>query len=378
LADFSQAWRKITANRTVLSDVSGAKILFTSPPSPSLSSFAQPRFSDSEASQVDQFVEKLVLAQVITVVKPKSHQIVSPITTNHDGSLCLIFNMKKINEACITTTHFKLETLQQILPLIPRGAWFTSWDLVQGFYNVLVHHSQRHFFCFDWRGVRYQFRALPMGCSESPRIFSKVVRAVVYRARALGINVFSYLDNTLTFDLDYATTKAKSYQFADLLTYVGFHLHKDKSVRNPTQRILFLGFIIDSRTLTLEIPHEKLVAIQDLVRSALQIIDDESSTPIRFLAQVVGKLISLLPATRYGKAHYRALEYARDQALFRSNHDFDAEITWPTFCRADLEWWLALSHPVTVSFESPRFSIHMTFSSLSRNESSSSGPQSLL
>jgi hypothetical protein len=295
LADFSHAWRKITANRTVLSYVTGAKILFTSTPSTSLSSFAQPRFSKEEASQVDQFVEKLVSAQVITVVQPKPHQIISPIflTTNHDGSLRLIFNMKKINEACITTTHFKLETLQLILPLIPRGAWFTSWDLVQGFYNVLVHHSQRHFFCFDWRDVRYQFRALPMGCSESPRIFSKVVRAVVYRARAMGINVFSYLDDTLTFDLDYESTKTKSYQFADLLTEVGFLLHKDKSVREPTQRILFLGFIIDSNTLTLEIPLEKFSAIQELIQTALQVIDTRSHTPIRFLAKVVGKLISV-------------------------------------------------------------------------------------
>jgi hypothetical protein len=49
--------------------------------------------------------------------------------------------MKKINKACITTTHFKLETLQQILPLIPRGVWFLLWDLVQGFYNILVRND---------------------------------------------------------------------------------------------------------------------------------------------------------------------------------------------------------------------------------------------
>ncbi len=75
-----------------------------------------------------------------------------------------------------------------------------------------------------------------MRCSESPRIFSKVVRAVVYRARAMGINVFSYLDNTLTFDLSYLSAKTKSYQFADLLTSVGFLLHKDKSVCTKTSR----------------------------------------------------------------------------------------------------------------------------------------------
>ncbi len=300
MADFYPAWRSITANRTVLSYITGAKILFTSQPTPALSSFAQPRFSDEESSQVDQFVQKLVLAQVISVVPCKADQIVSPIflTTNHDGSLRLIFNMKKINKECITTTHFKLETLQQILPLIPRNAWFTSWDLVQGFYNVLVHASQRRFFCFDWRGLRYQFRALPMGCSESPRIFSKVVRAVVYRARALGINVFSYLDDTLTFDLSYSTAKQKSYQFADLLTHVGFLLHKDKSVREPTQRILFLGFIIDSTTMTLEIPHDKFVAIQALVEEALQVVDEQTPTTLRFLAKVVGKLISV----RYARA----------------------------------------------------------------------------
>jgi hypothetical protein len=132
-----------------------------------------------------------------------------------------------------------------------------------------------------------------MGCSESPRIFSKVVRAVIYRARALGINVFSYLDDTLTYDLSYDVTKSKSYQFADLLTEVGFLLHDTKSVREPTQRILFLGFIIDSTTMTLEIPHDKFLSIQDLVQTALKVVDCQTPTPIRFLAKIVGKLISV-------------------------------------------------------------------------------------
>ncbi len=65
LADFYPAWTKITANKTVLSYISGAKILFRSTPTPALSSFAQPRFTEEESNQVDQFVEKLRLAQVI-------------------------------------------------------------------------------------------------------------------------------------------------------------------------------------------------------------------------------------------------------------------------------------------------------------------------
>ncbi len=116
---------------------------------------------------------------------------------------------------------------------------------------------------------------------------------MVYRARALGINVFSYLDDTLTFNLSYEVTKTKSYEFADLLAQVGFLLHKDKSVREPTQRILFLGFIIDSTSMTLEIPFDKFTQIQALVKTALEVVDNQTFTTLRFLAKVVGKLISV-------------------------------------------------------------------------------------
>jgi hypothetical protein len=111
----------------------------------------------------------------------------------------------------------------------------------------------------------------------------------------MGINVFSYLDDTLTFDLSYVTAKKKSYQFADLLTEVGFLLHKDKSVREPTQRILFLGIIVDSTTMTIEVPHDKFLAIQQLVKEALEVVDSRQPTSLRFLAPVVGKLISVSP-----------------------------------------------------------------------------------
>ncbi len=70
--------------------------------------------------------------------------------------------------------------------------------------------------------------------------------------------------------------------------------------------------------------------------------------------------LQLLPATKYGRAHYRALEHACNQELRLHRYNFDAEVTWPGSCRADLEWWASLTHPVFNSFEAPRFSIHMT------------------
>ncbi len=164
--------------------------------------------------------------------------------------------------------------------------------------------------------------------------------------------MFSYLDDTLTFDLDYNTTKTKSYQFADLLTKVGFLLHKDKSVREPTQRILFLGFVIDSTTMCLEVPHEKEIRIRTAVKNLLRDVMTRKKVSIRRLARVIGLLVSVFPAVKYGKAHYRILEGEKLRAL-GTTRDFNKKCRWPRSIVTDLKWWKNSRFGWKCSFEMP-------------------------
>jgi hypothetical protein len=199
-----------------------------------------------------------------------------------------------------------------------------------------------------------------MGSSESPRIFSKVVKAAVYHARALGLNVFSYIDDTLQYAESYEKSKENSFIFAELLIRLGFLLHPKKSVLEPTQQILYLGFIIDSTTMMLRMTDEKFEKMQDFVKSCSLSIHSEEPRTIRSLAKAIGFIISLLPATKYGKAHYRSLETARNFALGRSAGNFDASCTIPSFCLQDLTWWQNLKQPIQNTFASRQFSAHFT------------------
>ena len=79
---------------------------------------------------------------------------------------------------------------------------------------------------------------------------------------------------------------------------LGFTVHPTKSVLTPTQRITFLGLIIDSVQMTLEITEEKKNKIHNL---CLEILQKEKIT-LQALASVFASL--LLASLQFLWAHF--------------------------------------------------------------------------
>jgi len=46
-----------------------------------------------------------------------------------------------------------------------------------------------------WRGQRFQFEALPMGLTSSPRIFTKIMKAPITFLRKEGFSLAGYIDD---------------------------------------------------------------------------------------------------------------------------------------------------------------------------------------
>jgi hypothetical protein len=166
--------------------------------------------------------------------------------------------VKEINEKFLPKLHFKMETLQTILPLIRRFDWFGSWDLKKGYFNVAIHPDHQKLFCFDFEGQRYQFKCLVMGLSLAPLFFTKIMSVLVQMARTWGIQMLVYLDDLLTRGPSFETALQDHQCFGNLLLQMaGFLIHPVKSVQIPVQRIEHLGFVIDSRSMMLEVPEKK-------------------------------------------------------------------------------------------------------------------------
>lgn len=244
---------------------------------------------------------------------PNADQFVSQLflVTNKDLSKRAILNVKQINKNFLPKYHFQMETLQKILPLIRQIDWFGSWDLRKGYFNVAIHPDFHRFFCFEFQGVRYQFKCLVMGLSLAPLFFSKLMAVLVQLARSWGIRVSVYLDDSLTRAPSFREALRDHECFGTLLQFAGFLLHREKSVQIPVQRIEHLGFIIDSRTMFIEVPVSKEEKIRKAVRGLIRDIQLRKQVSIRRVARVIGLIISILPASKFGRLHYRKLERAK-------------------------------------------------------------------
>ena len=77
---------------------------------------------------------------------------------------------------------------------------------------------------------------------------------------------------------------------------LGFTIHPTKSILTPTQRITFLGFVIDSVQMTLEITEEKKSKIHNLCLETLQ----KEKITLWTLASVIGNFVASFPAVPLG------------------------------------------------------------------------------
>ena len=104
-----------------------------------------------------------------------------------------------------------------------------------------------------------------------------------------------------------------------------------KSVLQPQQKIDFLGFVLDSSTMTVTLTGAKAMK----VRSACQ-----KTATIRSVAKVIGFLVSSFPAVEFAEMHYRQLELDKICALRANKGNFDSIMTLSAQSKTELTWWI--------------------------------------
>lgn len=121
-----------------------------------------------------------------------------------------------------------------------------------------------------------------------------------------------------------------------LLARLGFIVNYEKSKLVPEKKCKYLGFILDSVSMNVELPHEKKIAVRNQIES----LKKKRRMKIRDFAKVVGLLVACYPAVEYSLLHCRLVERAKIQTLNRSKGCFDDIISVPKFTIRDWDWWL--------------------------------------
>ena len=323
LKHFLPQWEAITADPTILQIVTGVKIEFKSSVAPTQHYGRPSVFNRHQHSIVNAEIDKLLAKGVII---PAAQEFISTIflRPKKDGTHRTILNLKAFNEF-IAHHHFKMDTLEAAVNMMRPGCFMASVDLKDVYYNFPIHASHQKYSKFWFDGALYKYTCLPIGLASAPRIFTKLLKPVYATLRSMGHLNSGYIDDSYLQGDTSAECHKNVTDTITLFTKLGFHIHPEKSVFIPSQKLTFLGFVLDSIAMTLTLTEEKVQRILSVCASLLK----TQMPTFRQVAEVIGILVSNFPGAQYGPLPYRHLERDKYLALVANKGDYGGKCNYP-------------------------------------------------
>ena len=179
---------------------------------------------------------------------------------------------KKIHSlSCLTRVYLcgKIETIWIFDPAIKISFLFDFCT------DVLLK------FCFD--GALYKYACFPNGLASAPRIFTKLLKPAYAILWSMGHLNSGYIDDSYLQGDTPAECHKNVTDTITLFTKLGFQIHPEKSVFIPSQKLTFLGFVLDSNAMTVMLTEEKVLGILSICALLLK----TQMPTIRQVAEVI-------------------------------------------------------------------------------------------
>ena len=101
--------------------------------------------------------------------------------------------------------------------------------------------------------------------------------------------------------------------------------------------------------MTVSLPDDKIKKITELCSKLLTM----DRVRIRFLAEVIGVLVSSIPAVEHGELYYRFLETDRNRALKLSRGNYESFAYLEPNSKLELSWWIKTTPTTKRDIEKP-------------------------
>ena len=179
-----------------------------------------------------------------------------------NGKIRPILDLSLLNKRLVVP-KFKMDHISKIVPCIKEDLWGTTMDLEDAYFHLRIKRKFQKYFAFalwDEDQVKLRvfiFQVLPFGLSTAPWSFNRVTKPVKRCLRSQGILVLSFLDDFLNLAPRLQIT-ANTNKTVSLLGKLGFQVNWEKSCLVPSQRVVYLGVILNLDDLSLSLPMEKV------------------------------------------------------------------------------------------------------------------------
>lgn len=248
--------------------------------------------------------------------RPLSNLIISPlglVPKKQEGEFRMIHHLSypeggSVNDyidpnlASVQYTSF--DEAIALVQKLGRNCKLFKMDLKNAFRNLPVHPRDFHLLGFTFMENFYFDKALVFGASISCAIFERFARFLEFcvKSKMSSGELIHYLDDYLGGNLCYASCKSNMQIFQEVMSELGVPLAEEKT-EGPTEILVFLGLLLNSKDMTVRIPSEKIAQIREKI---LYVLSKQKVT-LKEMQSLIGSLNFCCRAIAMGRPFCRRL-----------------------------------------------------------------------
>ena len=200
------------------------------------------RLPDPVAQAVEDQCQEL---EELGIIEPSKSPWSSPIVPirKKDGTIRLCVDYRKLNQATVPD-RFPMPNAGDILSGLGGMKYFTTLDLVRGYYQMPIEEESREFTAFSTPRNHWQFKRLPFGLKNAPSAFQREMQAVL---RGFSWRrVLVYIDDILIMSESFEEHLEMVERVLSVLKEHGMKIKPGKCCWFR-EEVQFLGHMISSR-----------------------------------------------------------------------------------------------------------------------------------
>ena len=236
--------------------------------------------------------------------------------------------------------RMRYKTVDDAARLITPGCYMASVDISKAYRSVPVFPGHRKYQGLKWmfgpldksKYKYYEDNFLCFGCSSSPGIFTRLSDAIRRIMKRFGYKlILNYIDDYIVFGKTREECLNAQHFLISLLIKLGFAISWHKVV-GPVQSIVWLGLTLDSISMSISMPNDKVSELKNLLQDFLV----KKKAKKRELQRLGGKLAFASTVVKAGRTFSRRVidlvnSVKYNHYYIRLNNEF----------RKDVEMWLS-------------------------------------
>lgn len=316
-------------------------------------------------AQVDLAIQHLLAIKAIQAVPRAQHSqgFYSRLflVQKSSGGWRAILDLKSLNRH-IVYRRFKMQSLHTILLCIRQGDFLATIDLTEAYFHVPICPAHRKFLHFCYNGKHYQYRALPFGLSSAPRVFTKIMAALIGHIQSLPVRIMFYLDDILLLSQSEDQAQCDILCALQNLRGHGFLVNWAKSQLTPCTCIQHLGAVIDTVQSKVFLTQDRQSSIIDLASR----FQSQRSASLLGLSRLLGKMVSSFGIIPWSRLHSRELQWLLLPFQRACRSTSATRIQLPPAVLDSLDWWTSDAITKGCNFREPHRLVLTTDASLYR------------